>query len=71
MKQNGWRIIGTVFMEDLQKNFWKYIENSIYSYGADGGKRKVFKMPLCVYWFGLQIGWLMKDRDLNDWNRLI
>lgn len=49
----------------------KYIENSIYSYGAkDGGNAKYLtKMPLLMF-TDLDTDWLInqRHRDLNDWN---
>ncbi|TRX23071.1 hypothetical protein [Flavobacterium franklandianum] len=49
----------------------KYIENSIYSYGAkDGGNAKFLKnMPLLMF-TDLDTDWLInqRNRDLNDWN---
>jgi hypothetical protein len=58
-------------MGSQKKISWKYIENSIYSYGAKDGKHKVFKMPLLMFTDldGLVI---RRHRDLNrfgvlDW----
>jgi hypothetical protein len=49
----------------------KYVENSIYSYGAkDGGNAKYLKtMPLLMF-TDLDTDWLInqRHRDLNDWN---
>jgi len=53
------------------KNPEKYIEASIYSYGAkDGGNAKYLKnIPLRMY-TDFDVEWLMKERhrDLYDWN---
>lgn len=49
----------------------KYVENSIYSFGAkDGGNAKYLKkMPLLMF-TDLDTDWLInqRHRDLNDWN---
>lgn len=49
----------------------KYVENSIYSYGAkEGGNAKYLKkMPLLMF-TDLDTDWLInqRHRDLNDWN---
>ncbi|MFD2909678.1 hypothetical protein ACFSX9_13150 [Flavobacterium ardleyense] len=49
----------------------KYIENSIYSYGAkDGGNAKYLKNIPILMFTDLDTDWLInqRNRDLNDWN---